>query len=258
MTGTYFDSYEIGYGAEVGWKAIEEGSSDPPPFDYVSHLLHERINNIRSLTGSDEYTIFLTEGRTFRYDIAKTRPYKGNRQDVKPFHFNNLTVYMRDCLPCQMVRQIEADDAMALEQLSSKGTTIICSRDKDLRQVPGLTYSWELGKQASFGPTNVDETGYLTLSKDRKKLSGTGFAFFCAQLLMGDTADNIPGLKGWGPVATHGWFSLCTTPEEYYMAASAAYENNKDYLLEQGRLLWLTRSLDLYGYPQLWQLGQLR
>ena len=258
MTGTYFDSYEIGYGAEVGWKAIEEGSSDPPPFDYVSHLLHERINNIRTLTNSEEYILFLTDGRTFRYDLARTKPYKGTRVNAKPFHYDNLTVYMRDCLPCQVARQIEADDAMALEHVSSKGTTIVCSRDKDLRQLPGWTYSWELGSQSSYGPIEVCETGELYLSKDKKKLSGNGYAFFCAQLLMGDVADNIPGLKGVGPVAAYNTLSHCKTSEELYEAIEFSYQGMQDYLLEQGRLLWLTRSLDNYGYPNLWQLGQLR
>jgi len=68
--------YEIGWGALTGWKAITD-TEDIPPFDYVEKLLLQRIASIQEATGSDEYCLYLTEGHTFRYDIATTKPYKG-------------------------------------------------------------------------------------------------------------------------------------------------------------------------------------
>lgn len=243
--------YEIGFGAETGWKSITEGDQCPPPFDYVEDMLYERINNICAIAECDSYEIFLTEGRTFRYDIATTRPYKGSRKENKPFHWKNLTAYISRCMPSQVVQKIEADDAIAIEHTRDNGT-VICSRDKDLRQVPGYLYSWELGRQPSFGPSLIDKTGYLEL-KDNK-LIGTGYAFFCAQLLMGDPTDNIPGIRGIGPVAAYDILAHCDNLDEYYEAVATWY-NNDEYLREQGRLLWLVRKLNHDGTPVMWELG---
>src|SRR5574341_246509 len=89
--------YEIGYAAETGWKAIT-GREEIPPFDYVEDLLSQRIASILAVTTADEYELYITEGKTFRYDIAKTRVYKGQRPDKKPWHFNNLTAYISGLL----------------------------------------------------------------------------------------------------------------------------------------------------------------
>lgn len=246
--------YEIGFGAETGWRSITEGDENPPPFDYVEDMLYERVRNICALSGCDEYCIYLTEGRTFRYDIAKTRPYKGSRKEAKPFHYRNLTAYISSCMPSQVVQKIEADDAIAIEHTRNNGT-VICSRDKDLRQVPGKIYSWELGRQPSFGPCNIDNIGYLEL-KDNK-LSGTGYSFFCAQLVMGDPTDNIPGLKGYGPKRA---FELLHSLDEDQLYRTVYDEymvqgEDEEYLLEQGRLLWLVRKLHHDGTPVMWELG---
>ena len=256
--------YEIGFGAETGWRAIQENiallewRSPIPPFDYVASLLEQRLEWIMTQTQATSYKIFITEGRTFRFDIATTRPYKGSRIEKKPWHFKNLTGYLEGVLDAEVVTGIEADDAITLEHLASNGSTIICSRDKDLRQVSGRFYSWELGNQPSFGPTDISDPGTLSLSEDRKKIRGTGFASFCAQVLMGDATDNIPGLGGCGPVATYNYLRDCHTELDYLVAVTEAYYlsgMDDEYLLEQGRLCWMTRRLNSDGSPELWQIG---
>ncbi len=251
--------YEIGFGAEKGWRVKTE-RDELPPWEYVNNLLHYRLNEILDKTSSDSYQIYLTEGRTFRYDLATVKPYKGNRKDHKPWHFKNLKAYMVGSLGARLVTNIEADDQLAIDHLVDK-ETIICSRDKDLRQVPGLFFSWELGRQPQFGPTMITEEGSLSLEKG--KLSGMGFAFFCAQVLMGDATDNIPGLPGCGPVAawnalTNGdgdpqW--MATELEQQYYAHDSW--NWEERLLEQGRLCWMTRRLNEDGSPVLWEIGMI-
>lgn len=252
--------YETGYAAETGWKAIT-GRTEVPPWDYVEEMLLQRIASIQAITGAESYKLYITEGRTFRFDIAKRRPYKGTRVEKKPWHFRNLTAYMTHNLPTEVVTTIEADDAMGIEQ-SRGGDTIICSRDKDLKQVPGNFYSWEIGRQPSFGPTVIDKIGSLSLSPDRKSLKGTGYAFFCAQLLMGDRADNIPGASGAGPVAAFDRLGDCREAghytdrvvEEYKRAFGSDWEAE---LTEQGRLLWILRRLNEDGSVPLWNIGDL-
>lgn len=254
--------YEVGFAAETGWRAITEDEEALPPFDYVRKILHQRLDHIcKQLEVDQEPVIYLTEGNTFRFDIAKSKPYKGTRVDKKPWHYKNLTVYIRDVLNSIVVTGIEADDAIAIDHVNDPNS-IICSRDKDLRQVPGWFYSWELGWQPSFGPENITKAGSLMLSDDGKnKLTGTGLAFFYAQIIMGDGVDNIPGLPGWGPVAAYKLL-VDKAPEDMFLSVLTAYEENyvgnmpvEDYLLEQGRLCWMTRRLNEDGSPELWELG---
>lgn len=260
--------YELGFAAETGWKTTLEDPDALPPFDYVAELLHARLEHIKTECNTTVTPIlYLTEGRTFRFDIAKSKPYKGTRVVNKPWHYNNLSVYLKDVLNAKVITGIEADDALAIAHLNSNKTTILVSRDKDLRQIPGWFYSWELGKQPSFGPILIDQAGSLNLSEDHKKLTGTGLAFFYAQVLMGDKTDNIPGLPGCGPVDTYNILTDMTIRHEYAFsnsdlqlyAVEAAYaqilgENYKEYLLEQGQLCWITRKMNK-EYPILWKIG---
>ena len=160
---------------------------------------------------------------------------------------------MKDVLGAKVIRDIEADDAMAIDHTSDPNNTIICSRDKDLRQIPGNTYSWELGRQAAFGPMEVDELGWLTLDKEKRKLSGVGYMFFASQVLTGDTVDNIPGLKGCGPVAAYNMLERCSSPEECEDVLKMSYKD--DVLLEeQAKLCWIVRRME-DDKPQVWKEG---
>jgi hypothetical protein len=265
--------YEVGFGAETAWRAIVgDGldvmkdvaiADDPiPPFDFVREMLIQRIAHIQAVTEAASSTIYLTEDgpNTFRFKVATLKPYKGTRKSNKPWHFNNLTVYMRDVLGCVLIRGIEADDAMAIDHLGND-ETVLCSRDKDLRQIPGRFFSWELGAQPSFGPVMIDDVGTIELKADRKDIKGTGFAFFAAQLLIGDKADNIPGLPKCGPVAAFDELEGCTTKEEYIEKVVELYSIHygedewEERLLEQGRLCWLLRSLNEDGSIPLWTPG---
>ena len=254
--------YEIGFAGEVGWKAITE-REEVPPFDYVKDLLEQRIASILHFTGANDYTLYLSEGKNFRHDIAVTKPYKGQRIPNKPWHFDNLTAYMQGMLNTETVKGIEADDAMAI---AHRENTIICSRDKDLRQIPGWFFSWELGKQSSFGPLEITNPGTLTLTQSGGKqvIKGTGYAFFCSQLLTGDIVDNIPGCPGVGPVRAYEALqpileqehadyickSLIDTVESIY---DDMYLDEADYKMEeQAKLLWIVRRFNPDGSPQLW------
>jgi hypothetical protein len=248
--------YEIGFAAEQGWQTEEI-----PPWWYVEEFLLARIEEICERAGGTEsYQLYLTGKGNFRDEIAVTKPYKGTRKDNKPWHFNNLTVYMRDVLDAIVVDGIEADDRMTIDHLASEGRTIICSRDKDLRQVPGMFYSWELGRQAEFGPVLIHTPGWISLSPDHKKIIGTGLPFFYSQLLTGDAVDNIPGLPKCGPVRAFEILSGRDGPPDMLKSLCEAYNAHygdvwEEKLLEQGRLLWMTRRLNEDGSPVLWEIG---
>lgn len=267
MTGIHVILYEIGFAAETGWKG--EGV---PPFDYVADMVDNRVGNICAMVNATRPPKFYFTGKTnFRTDIAKHTPYK-QRNSFKPYHYYNIKAYIKGKWEWFQEEGFEADDLMALEQtrvnkllaeLSDAArdviATIISTRDKDLRQVPGWHYGWELGNQPQFGPTLVDELGYIVLEGSPKKLKGTGMLFFYAQCLTGDGVDTIPGLPGCGAVNAFKHLAACSTPDEAYKAVLEAYRalygaSAEEQLLEQGRLLWMTRALDDDGKPVLWEL----
>jgi hypothetical protein len=253
--------YEIGFAAEAGWK-----SPGFPTFDYVAELLELKIANICAIVEATEPPTFYLTGKTnFRTEIAKRHPYK-NRPSLKPFHYHNIKAYLNCKYDTITSEGMEADDLMAIRQCQHQGNplyrgteTIICSRDKDLRQVPGWTYSWELGNQPQFGPVYIDTFGTLQLSSDRKKLSGTGLKFFYAQCITGDRVDTVPGIDDMGAVSAYEILKEAKTEQEAYGATLAAYrkvygDDAEKELLEQGRLLWMTRELHEDGSPVLWEL----
>lgn len=179
----------------------------------------------------------------FRYEVAKSRPYKGNRKNPKPFHFYNILFYLlAEYNTIVSEDGLEADDMLCIEQASRKDT-VICSRDKDLRICPGWHFSWECGNQHAIGPTFTDKLGWLEMID--KKVIGYGLKFFYYQMLVGDTADHIPGLKGWGQAGAYKLLEPLATEEELFRTVKQKYlevmgkEVAKEYFLEQANLLWM-------------------
>lgn len=236
-------TYEVGFGCLTGW----EGDG-PPPFDRAAELLDNKLGNILAVTGATRYQLYLTGKNNFREKIDVSKPYKGNRLQEKPFHYKNLRAYMVGKWNAIIVDGMEADDAMAIEQMNNWpkfSKSIICTRDKDLRQVPGWHYGWELGNQPSFGPKYISEE--------------EGMRFFYKQCLTGDRTDNIEGIRGLGPVRADKILSNTQTLPEAWKAVVEAYKGFhgdvwKERLLENAQLLWMVRELDEEGKPVMWEM----
>lgn len=237
----------------------------------VDERIKEICNKIHDFFGvCDKPRLFLTGKGNFRLDIAKKKPYKGTRVLPKPFHYSNIKAYLQMQYEAEIVEGMEADDMICIVQTEASTVndgcafndylitpTIICTRDKDLRQCPGWHFGWELGKQAQYGPVLIEEPGSLSLSADKKKLVGTGSKFFFAQCLMGDNVDNIPGLPQNGPVSVYNRLNDLQGYGDMERAVSEAYrafygDTWKEELLEQARLVWMVRQLDEEGRPVMW------
>lgn len=258
--------YEIGFASETAWKGMnleqpkEWLLGNPPPFDLVEEMLLNRIMHIETMCEATEPSIYFFTGKTnFRNLIAKKQPYK-QRKGSKPFHYANLTAYMKGRYEFRQEEGFEADDLMAIYQTGriKDGTTIICTRDKDLRTVDGWHFGWELGNSPQFGPRYLEGYGDIALNAKRE-LKGTGAKFFFAQCIMGDPTDSIPGLPGKGAVSAFEVLISTSTYEEGLEAVLGAYEAfyehpviARDELLEQGQLLHMTRELNEFGAPVLW------
>ena len=265
------DADLIAYEAASAADMVEEGY-ERRSFDYVIDKVDESIRFITENSGCDSYELFITGKDNFRYDIATVKPYKGNRSDKpKPFYLES-TRKLLESYGAVVCDGMEADDMLAVRAREMEyKDCCICSRDKDLRMVPCMQYSWEVGLQPEWGPELVDTLGELHFrfsdkilkngekSNAIKKVWGTGLKWFYAQLIIGDSTDNISGLEGKGGGLVHQVIHPCTSEEELFTAAFSAYTDKygdtaAERLLEQGRLLWMHDTLDEEGKVILWEL----
>jgi hypothetical protein len=253
---------------EVG-AICEREEGDPSSWDYCEEVLRRKIEQICVAAGGTRPPIlFLTGKENFRNDVAVSKPYKGKRKPDKPYHWQNITVFMFNQYDTRLVEGLEADDLMAIEQCSAakwykeEYQTVICTRDKDLRMVPGWHYGWECGAQREYGPLLVDDKGAIELiehttpsGKVVKKLKGTGMWFFYSQLLTGDGVDNIPGLPRCGPVKAYSILMDSDGTDTWEIVKQVYEEGGYDeaYLYEQVDLLWMVRELHEDGSPVLWR-----
>tara|TARA_R100000030_G_scaffold34218_1_gene25569 strand:+ start:100 stop:870 length:771 start_codon:yes stop_codon:yes gene_type:complete len=144
--------------------------------------INNRIQEILIKTECDHYIGYLTRGKCFRYDVARSKPYKYNRRHGnKPPIYYALDAYLQQD-PWNFIsfKGLEADDLVGIARTLNPGS-IICSPDKDvLQQLPGKHYNYQ---KAQFHETTEDEAK----------------AFLWKQVLMGDSTDGIPGIPGLGP-----------------------------------------------------------
>lgn len=254
--------YECGFGAESAWKHLHSDASplwlyeNPPPWEMVQKKLEGLIAHCEETCNATEPSImFFTGANNFRFDLAKTQPYKP-RMESKPYHHKNIEAFLKGNYVFRQVEGLEADDLLGIYQSNGAGKTIICSRDKDLRQLSGYLYSWECNKQPSFGPFNITGYGRLELSANRKKLTGYGLKFFLSQCILGDRIDGVLGLPDHGVVAAFDVLGDTKTYMEGLEAVREAYKpfGGDDYLLEQAQLLWMVRELNEDGSPVMWNM----
>jgi 5'-3' exonuclease len=80
------------------------------------------------------------------------------------------------------LQNLEADDIVGYHAFNEKlGQPVVCSPDKDLRQLPCDLYNYSTGLRES-----------LTIAEAQHN--------FDMQMLCGDVTDNIKGIPGYGPV----------------------------------------------------------
>lgn len=277
--------YEIGFSSEKSEKFNGETIVSPSSWEFCQELFDKKIDLICDETKAKEKPrLYLTNTKklnqnlnrrrsfvgeppkefidNFRYKVAEEREYKAGRKLEKPFHFDNLVNYILSSYDaCVNENGLEADDQMCIDQFSrykeGQYDTIICSRDKDLRQCPGNHYSWECGKQASVGPLFVDELGMLE-EKGKNKVFGTGYKFFCYQMLVGDNVDNIGGIQGRGPKFAFNLLKDADSIRGSYELVAEVYVKTygdkwKHHFKEQANLLWMIREVDERGEKVLWK-----
>jgi hypothetical protein len=182
------------------------------------------MEDLLMLNDFEHYQGYLTGKGNFRFDVAKTLPYKGNRTAPKPVHYALLREYLVKGWDFHMVEGQEADDAIGIDAYSyqSTGDYCIVSIDKDLDMIRG----WHLNFVKN-------ERYFIDESQTLKH--------FYKQILTGDRVDNIAGIKGIGTVKADKLLADTTTEDEMYAAVLKAYDGNEERVIENGKLLWIRR-----------------
>lgn len=165
------------------------------------------VQNILNGTSADAYIGFLGgEKDTFRHKQATILPYKGNRSETPEFVKKWRPViknYLVEVHGFTIVEGIEADDACAIAHTKNyEGyTTILCSPDKDMKQVPGLNYNYRIHEMIDITRDEAEKLLWI-------------------QMLTGDSTDNIQGIPRIGPVKAK---KILNNPNTMLMDTMDAY-----------------------------------
>ena len=229
--------------------------------------LRDQIKGILQATGATEYEIWLSDSKE-NWRKALFANYKANRTQPKPTHYEFLLNTLVKDWDAQVALGEEADDAMGIRQTQNTefpefglncakpegawyigdpscpdavGTSVICTIDKDLQQIPGMHYNW-------------DKATLSTVSQSE------GLYRFYYQLLVGDSGDNITvtqGLscKGIGAKKAQQMLEGCETEEEMFTTCWYAYEKAwgegfQERLLLTGQLIKIRQTNgEIWAFP---------
>lgn len=207
------------------------------------------------MTQAQDIRIHLTcsnSTKAGRYNVQAVKPYQGNRSGkAKPALLEPLRQAVFDrqnWLPEYCVfmhRDREADDGMMQDAYIFKDRGIIWSDDKDLRMTP---YPYWCQATARILP-GVGECGWIGpkfTPSGTLKLIGQGPLFFWAQMLMGDQADHIQGVKLYkgkkcGPAGALAALEGVTDVHTAANLVIDAYREIDQNPYPEGYLLWLLR-----------------
>ena len=245
----------LGIDGDVPLYSLGWASEDIRESWIVDQRIENFISNIQERTGISRYKIYLTGKGNFREQLAVSHKYKGNRKKDKPRWYGYIKAYLRCVHGAELIEGMEADDALAM-LITENLEAVCCTIDKDLLQVQGWHYSWKTHNKAEAPIHYVDSWGKL--EKREKKLYGEGVMWLYAQSLLGDSTDNIVGIKGYGNVKVYNTLKDCKTEVELYTATKEAYEGQHGdeaevKLKENMDLLYMVRELDNEDKPILWE-----
>ena len=108
----------------------------------LEYTERELYNIATDLGCFDDSVLFFSDSINFRKSIDPA--YKGHRNRKKPCGYKRVINALKLSYPVVIMPELEADDAMGIYATKEQGH-IICSPDKDMRQIPGDLYDFSDG-----------------------------------------------------------------------------------------------------------------
>ena len=176
-------------------------------YEYVERELY----NIASDLGCfDDSILFFSDSINFRKSIDPA--YKGHRNRKKPCGYKRVINKLKEEYNVVVMPTLEADDAMGIYATKEPGH-IICSPDKDMRQIPGDLFDL------------TQEVSTITPEGGRR--------WHLIQTMAGDQTDGYAGVPGIGIkraaelLSKHGdnWKTVVDAFAEKGLDESAALQN---------------------------------
>lgn len=219
ITKAVVDADIVAYRAAAG----TDGQTEANTRDKVDTLMEYIVGETIVFPTASNLECYLTGSGNFRYDIAKTAPYKGNRSGEKPKNLPAARAHLVNSWGAVVSEGEEADDLIGIAATNNDPeTTVVATIDKDMLQLP----CWHF---------NFVKNSWVKVGEEE------GNKFFYTQVLTGDSADNIVGLYRVGPKTAEKMLDGLTTEQELYKACVEAYDGDAERVLENARLLWLRR-----------------
>jgi DNA polymerase-1 len=253
--------------------------------EYAFHQVLANLDKARRMAGAQTVNMHLTMGmKGGRAEMATVKPYQEKRNVNKKPELAYRVTRLREMLanhkssvhiPIVNITQ-EADDSLRQMQwdcIQAHGveSSVMRSGDKDLWFLEGLHMD-DLGR--FYTVDGYGWTAYREVGNVAPKLIGQGTSWFWHQLVMGDGADNIPGLptisgrllnryvptKKYNPHRKAGacgeakavaMLKDVTTESEAAERVMEAYEETygrlgaAEMLVEQAFLLWIRKTSKL-------------
>lgn len=189
----------------------------------LTEKIYDILNILESNYNIDRYYIFVKGKNNFRYQIYPQ--YKGKRPDKHPI-IDVLNQYLVDNMGAIESHNAESDDYVySYSQLPKfRGRAIICSVDKDMLQIPGIHYDYQKNKFHIID----EETARYNLA---------------IQMIMGDAADGIVGLKGYGIKKAEKLIKKGMSEYQYIKVIFKEYQKNCKSIQEARDLVRLNYKL---------------
>ena len=216
---------EIDFGEDV----ILVTSSFNEAYEYVERELY---NIATDLGCFDDSILFFSDNINFRKSIDPE--YKGHRNRKKPCGYKRVINKLKEDYHVVVMPKLEADDAIGIYATKEPGN-IVCSPDKDMRQIPGDLYDL----------TNK----VITVEPEE------GRRWHLIQTMSGDQTDGYAGVPGIGIKRAVALFEKDGYTWDTVVKAFAEKDLSEDVALTNARLAKILQVTD-YDFtnqePRLW------
>jgi hypothetical protein len=239
---------------------VAAGGAETPLGDARLRLM-QKIDDLKTLSGAERVVLHLTATgghKGWRYVIATQQPYQGQRDGSKrPKNWEALRDFVETYKGAAFQQKLwatrEADDGICLHKnLLPYGKAVVAMKDKDSQMFDGCIHiDWD-----TFEMTEVPKGAYEIENSVGRMF---GSKWFWLQLLMGDSADHIPGLPQilshtgkmvqCGEARARNALVMTTCDLEAFLVVCKNYAHHyrdgwADRLVEQMALLWMRGDKD--------------
>ena len=197
-------------------------------FSDAYRCVKRELNKLAQNFFDPEIILFFSDSRNFRKTIQPE--YKGHRNRKKPCGYRRVINALREEYEVIVMPTLEADDALGIYATANPGN-VICSPDKDMRQIPGTLF-------------DMNKTINVTLKEADQ--------WHLVQTLAGDQTDGYSGVPGIGVKRAVALFEEKGYTWKTCLEAFADKGLSEDVALENARLARILRCTDYDNEPILW------